>query len=147
MSRIQLSTLSLAAFATLAGVAVLQGCNQTPRYRPPPGSLEEPLPQNQYPNINVHQPLTPFILVSDPIVTRDAAGTLRVDVPIRANTRPNEDMNVQYRFQFLDDRGRLMEPEPAWQYIRMEPAIQVFVSANAMDRRASDWRLEIKPAR
>ncbi len=133
------------ALVSLASAALV-GCNQAPAYRPPPGSLEEPLPQNQYPNINVHQPLTPWIMVSDPIVTRDSIGTLRVEVPIRAITR-SEDMNVQYRFQFLDEMGRLLQPEPAWQYIRMEAQIQVFIQANAMDNRALDWRLEIKPAR
>ena len=139
-TRLLLSAVALAALG-------LAACNQTPAYRPPPGSLEEPLPQNQYPNINVHQPLTRYILVADPVVSRDSMGTLRVDVPIRANVRPNEDLNVQYRFQFLDEMGRLLEPEPAWQYIRLEPTIQAFVSANAMDARATDWRLEIKPAR
>ncbi len=146
MPRIR-SISGLLTLAALAGLASLSGCNQPPPYRPPPGSMEEPLPQNQYPNINVHQPLTPFILVSDPIMSRDSMGTLRIEVPIRANTRPNEDLNVQYRFQFLDEMGRLLQPEPAWQYIRMEAQLQVFVQANAMDSRAADWRLEIKPAR
>lgn len=138
-----MQVMSLVALAS----AALVGCNQNPPYRPPPGSLEEPMPQSQYPNINVHEPLTPWIMVSDPIVTRDDLGTMRVEVPIRSISRSNEDMNVQYRFQFLDEQGRLLQPEPEWQYIRMESAIQVFVRANAMDNRARDWRLEIKPAR
>lgn len=138
---------SLLSLATIAGLVGLGGCNQAPPYRPPPGSMEEPLPQNQYPNINLHQPLTPWIMVSDPIMSRDSMGTLRVEVPIRSISRTNEDMNVQYRFQFLDEMGRLLQPEPEWQYMRMEAQIQVFIQANAMDSRAADWRLEIKPAR
>lgn len=137
--------------AALASITLplilLGGCNQTPRYQPPPGSLEDPLPVSQYPNINVHRPLTQFILVADPVMTRDSMGTLRIDTPIRANTRPNEDMNIQYKYQFLDELGRVLEPEPAWQYMRLEPTLQYYLSGNAMDSRAADWRLEIKPAR
>lgn len=138
-----------AAWILTAAVAAaaLQGCASPPPHRPPPGSVEDPVPLALYPNINVHRPLTPYILVADPIVERDRAGTLRVDVPIRANTRPHEDLNVQYRFQFLDDRGRPLPPEPEWAYVRLDPTIQAFVSANAMDSRAVDWRLEIRPAR
>jgi hypothetical protein len=135
------------AAVVLLAASSLTACNQAPRYRPPPGSVAEPMPQEHYPNINVHEPLTPWIMVSDPIIVRDEAGTLRVDVPIRTITRYNEDMNVQYRFEFLDELGRLLEPQPAWQYIRLEPTLQAFVSANSMDSRAADWRLEIKPAR
>lgn len=137
----------LALPAALAAATLVAACNQTPHYRPPPGSLEDPLPVSHYPNINVYRPLTQFILVADPVMTRDAAGTLRIDTPIRANTRPNEDMNIQYKYQFLDAQGRVLEPEPAWQYMRLEPTIQYYLSGNAMDSRAADWRLDIKPAR
>ncbi|MCA9273406.1 MAG: DUF1425 domain-containing protein [Phycisphaerales bacterium] len=140
-------TRSTTVLLLLACGAALTACNQTPRYRPPPGSLEDPLPVANYPNINVHRPLTQYILVADPIATRDDLGTLRIDTPIRANVRPNEDLNLQYKYQFLDAQGRVLQPEPAWQYIRVAPTIQYYLTANSMDDRAADWRLEIMPAR
>jgi uncharacterized protein YcfL len=54
---------------------------------------------------------------------------------------------VQYRYLFLDKNGVPLRAQPDWQQVTLEPRQAVFMSGNAMDDNAADWRLEIRPNR
>lgn len=79
------------------------------------------------------------------------AGTLdrpmRVSVPVRS-TFERSNLNVQYRFEFLDGAGRPMRRSgnAEWRYKALPPRNQVFLDGNALDTGASDWRLEVRLA-
>jgi len=84
-------------------------------------------------------------VIARPSVNHD--GVLRVNVPVRMTSRPGEWAKVQYRFMFLDAQGVPLKVQPDWQPVTLEPQQQVFMSGNAMDSNAVDWRLEIRSQR
>lgn len=123
----------------------LGGCRQ-PTIAPPPSPIADPM---EYPQITLSPDLARWIAVDRPIVTGmgEDDGPLAVTVPVRTLTSRGESIRVQYRYIFLDDRGRPVHPEGDWKYERMASRVQKFFEGNALDERATDWRLEIRTAR
>lgn len=121
------------------------GCNK-PTLAPPPTAMADPM---EYPQIVVSPDLARWIAVDRPIVSGmgEDDGPLTVSVPTRTLTSRGESIRVQYRFIFLDERGRPVHPEGDWRYERMSSRVQKFFEGNALDERARDWRLEIRTAR
>lgn len=72
---------------------------------------------------------------------------MRVTVPVRS-TFKRTDLNIQYRFEFLDFAGRPLQRSGVteWRYKALPPRNQVFLDANALDVGAKDWRLEVRLA-
>ena len=103
------------------------------------------IPIEQYPKITTTYELSRYLVIAQPTVVQD--GVLRVIVPVRMTSRPGEWAKVQYRFMFLDARGVPLTVQPDWQPVTLEPQQQVFMSGNAMDSNAADWRLEIRSQR
>ncbi len=132
----------LAVVMTLM-TTVLGACTTSTR---PPGAQADEVPLANYPRVVVLDGLQPFIAISEPAVTKSPDQPLRVSVPVRAVTQ-HEELNVQYRFIFFDETGRVVEPEMVWRYERLASKAQRFFEAGALDQRATDWRLEIRPAR
>lgn len=99
----------------------------------------------EYPQVALSPELEGWIAVARPVVSRgeDGRGPMRVSVPVRTLTK-HQTMRVDYRFTFLDDLGRPIEPQPDWRYVRMPSRTQRFFEASALDGRAVDWRLEIR---
>lgn len=133
-------------FALLTvGLALLAaGCQSVST--DPPGAYADPVTRANYPRVVLLDGLQPWIVVSEPIVTKGIDTPLRVSVPVRAVTKVQE-LNAQYRFAFYDADGRPIEPAPSWTYIRLPSKAQRTVEANALDQRAVDWRVELRPAR
>ncbi|MBX3363605.1 MAG: YcfL family protein [Phycisphaeraceae bacterium] len=126
-----------------AGCTLSAGCR---RDIAPPGAYGDPYPDANYPNVVMLDGLQRFVVVSgSPKVEKPDGGVMRVVVAIR-NTAQQE-INAQYKFQFLDSQGRPIGYEPTWRYIRLSSLAQHFVEANAVDSRAVQWRLEVRPAR
>ncbi len=125
------------------GLGVIGGCRTSTL---PPAAQGDEVALANYPRVVVLDGLQPFIAISEPSVTRGSDQPLRVSVPVRAVTQ-HEELNVQYRFLFFDEHGRVLEPEMVWRYERLPSKAQRFFDAGAMDQRAVDWRLEIRPAR
>ena len=130
--------------ALLGALAAFPGC-ETDRKAPPTPSLD-PTPIESYPRVVALDGLGPFLGVSAPTVDRSTAA-MRVTVPVRSLTDEGELLRVQYRFVFLDDRGRPVEPEESWRYVVIPWRTQVFMDSNALTSDAVDWRLEIRSAR
>jgi uncharacterized protein YcfL len=126
--------------AVLVGGA---GCSNAPFAGQP-----DNVPTGQYPRVVVEAPLNQFVGVDYNSVVVDQPTSdrpLAVTVPVRS-LAPERRMNVQYQFTWLDRDGRQVG-QSGWRYIVMEPRTQDRFSANAMDTRATDYRLEIRSAR
>lgn len=124
--------------------ATLAGCNQ-PRAVYPPAAGQDPVNAANYPRIVMLDGLQKWVVADTPRVDRSANGVMRVVVPIRSIS--TTELNTQYRFQWLDGNGMPLEPEADWQYIRLPVSAQEFAQGSAMDSRAVDWRLQVRPAR
>lgn len=134
---------SLRAAALLVVGVSIAACSPPDRRGPDPAG-GDPLLRANYPNVVVMEQLAPYIVVSEPVVERTEVGSLRVSVPVRAATRV-ENLNTQYRFDFLDEQGRPIRPEQSWRFIQLPSRTQRFLEATSLDDRAVDWRLEIRP--
>jgi len=150
-------TQSAASFAVLAGVCGsvvfgLAGCRSDPT-QPPGLAVSDPLPGGDYPNIALDTSLDRFIAVDAPIVTRgeDAGMTptrdalLHVTTPVRALTG-GRDIRVQWRYSWFDGLGRRVGEPGDWRYTKLSGNQREELEGNAMDSRATNWRLEIRPA-
>lgn len=138
------SKMSAACVALLAVVtlAPLTGC-----YGPYTGR-EDRLPIEEYPNI-VASRGTYKNLYFGPATIEEGTPEqpMRVTVPVRSRYR-YKNLNIQYRFEFLDYAGRPIERsgQREWRFITLEPRNQVFLDANALDTGAKDWRLQVRLA-
>ena len=112
--------------------------------RAPGSSTADRLPAAAYPQIVVQRDIEQYIVNGTPKVER--ANIMRVTVPIRLIT-DHDDMNVQYRFLFLNKDNVPIGEEPGWRWMALSSRNQVFLQGNATDAGAQDWRLEIRPAR
>lgn len=133
----------LALFA--ATLAALAGCKDDPIKAPYAGQ-QDPLPANQYPQITVEGPLSPYLAFDTPKVSRDS-GTLKVVTGMRLQSDKNYESEVQFRYIFLDAGGRPLRAQPDWQQKRLPSRQQVFLEGVALDSTAADWRLEVRSAR
>ena len=137
MNRRTLVTVS----AALIPAFMFAGCDTV---KAPASSHPDQLPAAAYPQIVVDRELDGLIVNGVPKV--DRSRILSVVVPIRAITE-RADLRVQHRFIFLDKNGAPMGEEADWRYTQLISRSQVFLSGNAIDAGAEDWRLEIRPAR
>lgn len=125
-------------------VASLIGCDSV---KAPHGGHVDQLPSGQYPHIvmessNLQKAVVFGQAVVDP--TTDAK-PMRVTQPAR-NTA-NYPINVQYRFEFLDNVGRPLKSNTGWRFMNMPSRQEVFFEGPAMDTTATDWRLIVRSAR
>lgn len=130
--------------AMLIAAAPLSGCKSSDK--PPPGAMADPTLIENYPTVVALDGLQPYIGVAAPVEDRTPGQPLSIQVPVRALTNGAE-LNVQYRFYWLNEQQVPVQEEGEWRYMRMPARAQVFMSGNALDTRATRWRLEIRPAR
>lgn len=131
------------ASISVAVLGVLGACSNAPLAGQP-----DNVPHGSYPRIVVESPLNQFVGVDYQGIVVDPATTdrpLGITVPVRSLSTDRR-MNVQYQFTWLDRDGRPIG-QGGWRYIVMEPRSQDRFTGNAMDNRASDYRLEIRSAR
>ncbi len=142
--RIRLVPVSLAIGIALGATLSLASCKSSDKA--PPGAMADPVLVENYPSVVALDGLQPYIGVSAPVEDRTPGQPLSVQVPVRALTNGAE-LNVQYRFYWLSDKQVPVQEDGEWRYMRMPARAQVFMSGNALDTRATRWRLEIRPAR
>ncbi len=129
---------------SVAGLAALSGCQTNTPFAAQPDNVEH----GTYPRIVVEAPLNKFVAVDYAGIVVDQATSdrpLAITVPVRSLS-PDRRMNVQYQFTWLDRDGRQIG-SGGWRYIVMEPRSQDRFTGNAMDNKATDYRLEIRSAR
>ena len=137
----------VSALAALS-LAAVGGCHKDTVKAPfTPGP--DQLPKSQYPRVTVEPALASWIVLADPVAApAPNNGPLTVSVPIRlTSTRPDQYARIQYRFIFLDASGLPLRTQSDWRFVRLEPRNQVFLTGNATDTTAADWRCEIQSGR
>lgn len=131
------------ALALLVVLASATGCS----YGPYEGYEDEINPED-YPRIVASREIFRTLRFSPATVEPSTLSRpMRVTVPVRTTYR-STDLNVQYRFVFLDAAGRPIErsTQAQWRFVTLPPLNQVFLDGNALDLGATDWRLEVRLA-
>lgn len=124
----------------VAPLLALPGCQSNPA---PYAGKPDPIPA---PYNNPHIVLSQGGLINSlgfdsPIVTRQN-DLLTVGVPTRS--LGNERYLIDYRFVWYDEQGYEVAPAMGWKEAVLEPKGQKVLQANAMDRRATDWKMEVR---
>ena len=135
MTKILLAAISL---LTIAGCS-----NEVPPYHEGRAESYAP-PQVQITGINAEN-LRLATVVDRPISHRDSADLLHVTVPVR-NTS-NQVLHVQYRYNFLDDQGRPLPENIAWNRKTLEPGSTERIAFNSTSTRAADFQMDLRYAR
>ena len=135
--------LHAALAATLLAAGSRPGCDTA--FRPATPNPDK-VAQTDYPNVTLSPDLQGWVVVNPSTVTRD--GVMKVSTPVRlVSSESGQFSRVQYRYIFLDKDGAPLRAQPDWKYIKLEPRQQVFLTSNALDAAAKDWRLEIRTNR
>jgi len=122
--------------------ATLAACDTV---KAPEGAKRDPLDPADYPQVVVLDRLGRWVVKGQPIVKGgEADQPLTVTVPVRLTS--DQDVNAQYRFIFFDVAGAPLRPEMEWRYILLPGRTEVFLSGTALDKRAADWRCEVRYA-
>lgn len=140
-----ISTAAMLAVA-LAGMMVLPGCKGQDNVKAPQTIRTDPL-AGGYPQNIALAGLHEGVVIGQPMVDAATADQpMQVAVPLRSVA--DHTLRVQYKFMFLDGRGRPVKSNlDGWRYQVLAPRAEVFLEASAMDTDAADWRLEVRPAR
>ncbi len=134
---------ALVVTAGVLAAGLLTAC-QAPAERAPFTGVYAPI-QN-YPRVTVAGELSQFIAIDQPVA--EGGPPLKVTLPVRLLSDPGYESNIQYRFLFLNAnntpaRGAGMH----WTFLHLAPRDQAFLTGNALDSDAVDWRCEIRRAR
>ncbi|MEX0776651.1 MAG: DUF1425 domain-containing protein [Phycisphaeraceae bacterium] len=112
----------------------------------PPAGRPDATTWWDYPLVTVIEDLRDDIRYGEAVVTRGEDRPMTVVVPLRS--LDDEDyVSVRYKFQFFDEARRPVEPQMSWRVIQLEPQAQEFVTGQATDTTAVDWRLVIRRAK
>lgn len=126
----------------LVVMLAMAGCDTI---QAPPSPRGDPLEGNYPTNVAI-EGLSDELVVERPIVTPSTANVpMSVVVPVRSVT--DDKLILQYRFIFLDARGRPLSQPPSWRYITVEPKLRIFMEGSALSTTAADYNIEIRPNR
>ena len=126
----------------LSGIGLLltvTGCNHAPGAATP-----DPLAASEYPRVAALDSFKGHLVYDTPVVSRPDDRPMSVSVPVRL-TRSKE-AQAQYRFIFFDQHGRPLEADPSWQFTFLPAKAQAFLEGSALEMKAMDWRLEVRPS-
>jgi uncharacterized protein YcfL len=128
----------------MALLGLLAGCAQDPPpYREGQAERYAP-PQVQMTGLNAED-LQRSTVVDRPITYRDAANLLFVTVPLRNISE--QVLHVQYRYNFLDDQGRPLPENIAWNRKTLEPGATERITFNSTTPRAADFQMDLRYSR
>ncbi|GEM_PF-941833 len=123
----------------------LSGCDTV---RAPNSPRIDKVATNQYPKVTIETAeLASVVAVNPGAVTVTAGDDSRpMDVSVGLRSLADNSMHVQYRFQWFDASGRMVEEEQFKQTL-LPPRTESRLRSNPMTTKASDWRLQVRTAR
>jgi uncharacterized protein YcfL len=125
-------------------LVVVAGCShEVPAYREGRAERYSP-PQVQISGLDAED-LRLSTAIDRPTTYRDAANLLFVTVPLR-NTS-DKVLHVQYRYNFVDDQGRPLPENIAWNRKTLEPGSTERVTFNSTSARAADFQMDLRYSR
>jgi uncharacterized protein YcfL len=130
-------------FPMIGLMALLAGCSDVPPYHEGRSEIYTP-PQVQITGLDAEN-LRWSTVVDRPMTHRDESNLLFVTVPVRNTTWIA--LHVQYRYNFLDDQGRPLAPNIAWNRKTLEPGATERITFNSTTPQAAYFQLEIRYAR
>lgn len=134
-------TMAVWTAAVLTAVMVI-GC----KHKKPTAAPAETVTRANYPHSVTIRGLDKLIVAGEPLVEPATQHKpMRVTVPVRNTDR--KEVHTQYLFEFFDGKGQPLRQAGSWQYLAIQPNMQVFMQGYAIDTAATDWRLTIRPAR
>lgn len=136
----------LLALAAVATIGMAPACQKTTDITPPAGRVDGGISPSGYPRIVVQDGLDAFIGFSATI-EKPGTGSTPMEIVQPLRMLGEDDVNVQYRFEFLDGRGVAVGPQPDWRFLHLDSRVQEQVRGIALDVRAVDWRLRVRSAR
>jgi len=83
--------------------------------------------------------------IDRPITSRDQANLLFVTVPLR-NTSGTV-LHVQYRYNCVDDQGRPLPENIAWNRKTLEPGATERITFNSTSAKAADFQMDLRYGR
>jgi len=95
-----------------------------------------------HPQIAVLDDLENRILLGDPMIESGSDQPISVSVPIRV--AGNDDLVLQYRFEFFDSFSKPIESLISWRHLFLPPGVERFLEGSAASTAAVDWRLEVR---
>jgi uncharacterized protein YcfL len=123
---------------------VAAGCTSNPApYREGRAEQYAP-PQVQITGIDAED-LRQSTVIDRPQTYRDPANLLYVTLPVR-NTS-DQVLHVQYRYNFLDEAGRPLPANIAWNKKTLEPGSTERITFNSTSAKATDFQLDLRYAR
>lgn len=135
-------TILMTVLALTAGMLV--ACQND---KAPPAVEGDTVTRFDYPNITAEGGLARYLRYGEPVVVpSDDVRPMRVTVPVRS-VWDKYALNVQYRFEFFNDRGQPLKTNQSWRYTQLQPRIQAQFDGAALEGSAREWRLIIRPAR
>jgi len=109
---------------------------------PPPRVGDDHVSSQAYPKVQATGGLNAFMRVNNAVEFQEN-GLLHANVDIRwVGKNP---VYYEYRFIFRYGRNRALNADGAWTRGSAEPGTVDYLSANATNPDATDWRLEIRP--
>ena len=128
-----------------ASLLMLPGCKGPDNVKAPQTIRTDPL-AGAYPQNIALSGLHNRIVIGQPMVDpAQSDSPMKVTVPLRSVA--DGTIRVQYKFIFLDGRGRPVRSNlDGWRYQVIAARAEVFLEATSMDTDAADWRLEVRPA-
>ncbi len=124
---------------TLTALLLAAGCNKPRPYNTGRGDPFIP------PQWAVSEPdLATDVLLGTPILSRDDAGILFVNAPLRSDI--DKTIYVDYRATFLDRNGQVVY-ETNWSRKTLQANVPDQLSFNSLDARAADVRIAIRYAK
>ncbi|MDB5319744.1 MAG: hypothetical protein JWN40_1375 [Phycisphaerales bacterium] len=128
----------------VAVLGLVAGCaNNPPPYREGRAERYAP-PQVQISGLNAED-LKQSTAIDRPSTYRDAASLLFVTVPLR-NTG-DQVLHVQYRYNFVDEQGRPLPENIAWNRKSLEPGATERITFNSTSPRAADFQMDLRYSR
>ena len=130
-------------FGIVGCLALLAGCsNEVSPYREGRAERYAP-PQVQITGLNAED-LRQSTAIDRPSTSRDPSNLLFVTVPIR-NTS-DQVLRIQYRYNFLDEQGRPLPENIAWNRKTLTPGSSERITFNSTSPRAADFQLDLRYA-
>lgn len=122
------------------------GC-QTDLTKAPASGRMDMLQLKDYPQIAVQPTLDEALVFATAVVDPSTADRpMHVRVPVRS-IHDTGGLNIQYRFEFLDNRNLSLRTNSGWRFLHLTPRIQTDLEGAALETKASDWRLEVRAAK
>lgn len=82
------------------------------------------------------------LVFDDPVLTRNEVGLLRFTQLVRE--RKGHSLWIEYRLIWLDESGQPINPQMTWRAKRLESGQPEYLTATATNKRAIDYRLEVR---